>query len=231
MTAALYILARGVDDLFELVPIILVAAIAIVVSIIKKVAARKAEEAQRQHRQRPPEASAQGVRQVTHPRSGQTHRPPQHSRPQPGRTAGPAGPPTPPPIEPEVELAQQALRAMGLIPAEPQPSGAEQLVVLTPAEPASVRVEEELEVQRRRQSKLKAQRHKRLAAPKVPEADSAVIKGRTLQVRPSQEPAVTAWTGPSVDLSSPEKARRAIIFHEIFSAPKALRQGKEMWDV
>ena len=65
----------------------------------------------------------------------------------------------------------------------------------------------------------------------MPEADSAAIKGTILQVRPSQEAAHDLPTGPAVNLSSPERARRAIIFHEIFSAPKALRQGKEMWDV
>lgn len=231
MTAALYILARGGSDLFELVPIILFIVISIVVGIIQK-RARKAQEDQRfRAQQRPPEAPARAVRQVPHTRTGQTHRPPQRGRPQPGRTARPAGPPPVPPLEPGVEMAQQALRAMGLIPAEPEPSRAEQLVELTPAEPEPVRVEEELQMQRRRQEKLEAQRGKRLAAPKVPEADSAVIKGRTLQDRPDQEPGAGAATGPSVDLSSPERARRAIIFHEIFSAPKALRQGKEMWDV
>jgi len=211
--------------------IILFVVVSIVVGIIKKVGARKAEEAQRRRLQQPPEPPARAVRQVTHARSDQTHRPPQRGRPQPGRTAGPAEPPPAPPIQPEMELAQQALRAMGLIPAQPQPSGPEQLVMLTPAEPASVRVEEELQVQRRRQRKLEAQRGKRLAARKVPEADSAVIKGGLLQVRPDQKPGAGVRTGPSVDLSNAEKARRAIIFHEIFSAPKALRQGKEMWDV
>jgi len=33
-----------------------------------------------------------------------------------------------------------------------------------------------------------------------------------------------------VNLSSRSQARRAMLYHEIFSAPKALRSGKEMWD-
>ncbi len=209
MTAALHILARGEGDVIELAVIVLIVVVSIVVSIIKKVAASRAEEARRQ---RPQQA--------------------QPRRPQPGRTAGPAGPPpAPPQIGPDVEMAQQALRAMGLIPARPQPYEAEEAVVLTPVEPESIRVGEELELEHRRQRGQEAQRRKRLAARKVPEADSSTIEGTILHVRPSQEPGVTAWTGPSVDLSSPARARRAIIFHEIFSAPKALRQGKEMWDV
>ena len=33
-----------------------------------------------------------------------------------------------------------------------------------------------------------------------------------------------------INLSSHSQARRAMLYHEIFSAPKALRSGKEMWD-
>jgi len=34
----------------------------------------------------------------------------------------------------------------------------------------------------------------------------------------------------NVDLSGRGQARQAILYHEIFSSPKALRSGKEMWD-
>lgn len=228
MTATLHILARGARDLFELVPIILFVVISIVVGIIRKSAAQKAEQARRSGAEQPPKQPDRAARQAGHARSGQTGQ----AHPQPGRTTRPPGPPpAPPPIGLDVELAQQALRAMGLIPAGPQPSEAGQPVVLTPVEPASIRVEEELKLQRRRQRDLEAQRRKRLASRKVPEADSAAIEGRILQVRPDQEAAHDLPTGPAVNLSSAERARRAIIFHEIFSAPKALRQGKEMWDV
>jgi hypothetical protein len=39
-------------------------------------------------------------------------------------------------------------------------------------------------------------------------------------------------TGPAtaISLSSRETARQAMIYHEIFSSPKALRTDKEMWD-
>jgi len=33
-----------------------------------------------------------------------------------------------------------------------------------------------------------------------------------------------------VNLSDPAEARRAIVFHEIFAEPKALRRAPEMWD-
>jgi hypothetical protein len=34
-----------------------------------------------------------------------------------------------------------------------------------------------------------------------------------------------------LNLDNVQQARRAIVFHEIFSAPKALRKGSEMWDL
>ena len=224
MTATAHILADGARDLFELVPIILFVVIGIVVGIIRKSAAHKAEQARRSRAEQPPKQPDRAARQAGYARVGQ-------ARPQPGRTARPPGPPPAPPIGPDMELAQQALRAMGLIPAGPQPSEAGQPVVLTPVEPASIRVEEELKLQRRRQRDLEAHRRKRLAPRKATEAHFAAIEGRILQVRPDQEAQQDLPTGPVVNLSSAERARRAIIFHEIFSAPKALRQGKEMWDV
>ncbi len=36
--------------------------------------------------------------------------------------------------------------------------------------------------------------------------------------------------GARVSLTARDAARQAMIFHEIFSPPKALRTGKEMWD-
>ncbi|MCD6364932.1 MAG: hypothetical protein J7M14_03570, partial [Planctomycetes bacterium] len=38
-------------------------------------------------------------------------------------------------------------------------------------------------------------------------------------------------TRPSVDLSSRELLRNAIIYYEIFSPPKAMRHQREMWDI
>lgn len=44
----------------------------------------------------------------------------------------------------------------------------------------------------------------------------------------TEQPAVRMLL--EVDLSRRSQARQAIIYHEIFSPPKALRTGKEMWD-
>jgi len=238
MTATAHILADGARDLFELVPIILFVVLGIVVHSIKKRAARRAWEAQRQRPEQRPGQPAQSARQVTREQAGYGQRPqdggqPQPGRPQPGQTARPAGPPPAPPPRPDLELAREALRSMGLIVEQPTQRApqADQPVALTPVEPQTIRVEEELKLQRRRERKLDAQRRKRLAPRKVPEADSAAIEGRILKVRPGQEAAHDVATGVIVDLSRAESLRRAIIFHEIFSAPKALREGKEMWDV
>lgn len=240
MTAALDILADGVEDLFEFFFFVVIAVIFAVVSIIKKLGARRAEEARRRilqqrSQQRPQQQPKQPARRAPQATGVQAGRQPQPHRPQPQpgvRPARPAGPPpAPPQIGPDMELAQQALRAMGLMPARPQPSKAEEPIMLTPAEPESVRVDEALRQERRRQRDAEAQRRKRLASPRVAEADSAAIESRILKVHPGQGDAQDLPTGPAVDLSSADRARRAIVFHEIFSAPKALRRGKEMWDV
>ena len=44
----------------------------------------------------------------------------------------------------------------------------------------------------------------------------------------TEQPAVRTLL--EVDLSRRSQARQAMIYHEIFSSPKALRSGKEMWD-
>ena len=234
MTATAHILADGARDLFELVPIILFVVISIVVGILRKSAAQKAGQARRSHAEQ--EGREQPARRDGYARIGQVPqagRQPQPGRPHPGGTARPAGPPPAPPPRPDLELARETLRSMGLIVEQPtqQAPQAGQPVTLTPVEPQPIRVEEELRVQRRRERKLDADRRKRLAPRKVPEADSAAIEGRILHVRPGQEAAQDVPTGVIVDLSRADRARRAIIFHEIFSAPKALREGKEMWDV
>ena len=85
------------------------------------------------------------------------------------------------------------------------------------------------EEQRRRADELR--RQQRLTARKPPEADSEAIERRLTHLRPgSAEAEALRAFRRSVQLRTPEQARRAIIFHEIFSAPKALRQGPEMWD-
>ena len=64
------------------------------------------------------------------------------------------------------------------------------------------------------------------------EVDAAGIEKRLVSLHPLSAYTVedvTRVTGV-VDLSDPHKARTAIVLHEIFSSPKALRPPDEMWD-
>jgi len=45
------------------------------------------------------------------------------------------------------------------------------------------------------------------------------------------EASVAARESLLADLSTAEAARQAMIYHEVFSLPKALRQGKELWEM
>jgi len=53
------------------------------------------------------------------------------------------------------------------------------------------------------------------------------------RAKAEEDPYALAAGPEAIDLrlASGEQARRAILLHEILSAPKALRQGSEMWDV
>jgi len=97
-----------------------------------------------------------------------------------------------------------------------------------------VRVRQELHLQKQRRGKLEAQRRRRMSALGPPEADTAAREPRLRSIRPAAadvaQPAPTFVAGAGISLLRPGEARKAIIMHEILSAPKALRQDAEMWD-
>ena len=77
-------------------------------------------------------------------------------------------------------------------------------------------------------------------APRGPGSVQAVLEEAQVS-RPAPQPPVVAETPPEplepplavvdLDLTEADQARRAILYHEILSAPKSLRVGKEMWDL
>jgi hypothetical protein len=96
-----------------------------------------------------------------------------------------------------------------------------------------VRVSQELRMRQQRQSQIEADRQKRLAMRKSPESDSSAIEARLVSIRAAETdtaPRKIGTIGTIMQLDTPAAAKRAIIMHEIFSPPKALRQGGEMWD-
>jgi hypothetical protein len=118
---------------------------------------------------------------------------------------------------PEPTVIPQARRTRQPVPVAPQP----------------VRVSQELRQRQQRQSQLEADRQKRLATRRSPESDTNAIESRLVSVHPEEtvtEPGEIGEIDAIVELKTPADAKRAIILHEIFSPPKALRTGGEMWD-
>jgi hypothetical protein len=137
----------------------------------------------------------------TQPRQGQRTKPPVRQRP-------PA--PPRPPIE---ALAEQARRVFGVRQAPQAVPQAEQELVLEPAEAKPVR-----HVRRR----AKATRRKPGGLAEAGPAGTEARQPPPAQVGPTREVAL--------DLSRLDAARRAIIYHEVFSGPKALRGEPEPWE-
>jgi len=103
-----------------------------------------------------------------------------------------------------------------------------------PAAPEPVRVRDELRIQQQRRRQIEAERARRLAAPKSPQADTAAIEERVVSVEPAQGPAPPVPSlagGLDIGLLTPANARRAIVMHEILAPPKALRRDAEIWDL
>jgi hypothetical protein len=97
----------------------------------------------------------------------------------------------------------------------------------------TVRVAQELELRQQRQMQLEAERRQRMATRQSPEADTQLIEARLVSVPGGQraaEPEKTSEPELIPKLTNRSTAQQAMILHEIFSPPKALRQGGEMWD-
>ena len=111
--------------------------------------------------------------------------------------------------------------AMPIIVTEPQDEEVEQVV------------EEELRRQQQRLAREEAERRRRMAEPKPQVARRPSV----LSVQPKVKPTMAATAAGeverrvAVDLTDADVARRAIIYHEIFSGPKALRTETEIWDM
>jgi hypothetical protein len=92
-------------------------------------------------------------------------------------------------------------------------------------------VDEEMERQRQRMQTERSDREQRMAALAPQEADTAALISRLVHIRPG---ALAAHHGPSSRLLSLLKSggglRNALIYHEIFSAPKSIRQGQDIWE-
>jgi len=95
-------------------------------------------------------------------------------------------------------------------------------------------VEEEIRRLQSRLGKLEDLRRHRLSARVPPEAIAAEMKrGNAFPIGDGPTEPVPKRAAPivNVNLASTDMARMAIVYHEIFSMPKALRTENEMWDM
>jgi len=221
MSETVNILAADVGDLIEVGMIVLILLIMVISKIMGSILQKKM---QRREQERIEQARREGG-------------------------AGEAGLPGPPARQQPAgieEIARQVRDILGLPqdqpPARPEPPADQPPVRLAPptgvrlAEAPPVRVDDELRRDRQRMRKTEAQRRRRLAfeAPSEAdtEADTEAIAARLVSIRPK----AMAQAGPSapaaiVDLYGVDQARKAMMYYEIFSAPKALRQRPEMWEL
>jgi hypothetical protein len=206
--AAWHILASGDDGIAKLIGLVVVVAIAIISKVLKS----RDESTPPPRRQKPAGAPPVPRRKPTPERIA---------------TQSVAGTPLQPPVPRQQTDAQRKPVVPPRVhrkPAMPPPPPRQ-------GHPA-VRVGEELARQAQRMEAQQEQRDHRMATSAPAEADSAAIAAKLMHVRPKSADGVAAAVGGAVvvDLRSPQAARMAIVYHEIFSPPKALREGGEMWD-
>lgn len=248
------------SGLGELISIIIFL-IVVVVSILAKIGekrmhqtSREEVEEQRRRREATERAAAQqrqspGQPPQPIPTHGARRYPPIPQR----QPAGPQVTPAPQPIPSQAVRRYPPMpqrRAPGMVPPQPpapqvfpslqtgpmvqgEPTAAQPPPPL--GEPPPRTVEQEIVLLQSRLAKLERVRKKRFTALVSPEADTAAIEARLISIRPairSRVPEVAALrAAPTVDLADRDKARAAIVLHEIFSRPLAMRSQPEMWDV
>ncbi len=142
------------------------------------------------------------------------------------KTAKPKTPPARPGARKQTPQSRRAQRAQRAQPTQPPPVRQQESAEKT------VRVAQEMQLRQQRQAQLEAERSQRMATRQSPEADTQAIEARLVSVPGGARPMETEQIGkPGIpELTTRSAAQQAMILHEIFSPPKALRQGDEMWD-
>jgi len=133
------------------------------------------------------------------------------------------GQPPPPPRRPQQDrrLAQEVRRTLGLQPAQDAAEPPLPAVTQTAQPEPIALLQQETRPRRPRRDLPAGRRLARKARNRVGTLESAA---------PAEPTTAEARRLSKVHLADPMNARQAIIYHEIFSAPKALRQEPEMWD-
>lgn len=209
MTHPWHMLAEGsdLDKLIQFLPWLAILVIGFIIKMVTSAARQKQAQEQKKRwdeidGERAEAQRQQPQRQASQPQTG--------SSPQPQRTPHPS---------PAEQVIQTLRQAMG-IPDQPPGASGPQPAVLQPAgAPAAAQVQ-----RRRRPSRGRTQGEPELQVARLSEPGPARI------AEEAPGPGPTPPAGIGLDLTDAERARQAIIYHEVFSAPKALRKGTEMWD-
>ena len=213
MTEMPYVMLAKSESMVELIAVAVFIAISVIGAIVQKAAKERESKQEREKRAGRSEGSAPAPRPRYKPLTEQPARK--------GKAEGADGSRR---QEAARQLRNARQRSALQNPKAPEPAPRQQ--------PATV--EDEVLQQRRRLAKVQAERKRRLAARKPPEADTAAIESRLVHVAPGVAAAaetLPTGTGMRETLASADRARTAMIFHEIFSSPKALRRGPEMWEL
>ncbi len=236
------ILAKGSSKLINTLVTVGLIAIWVVSMFMKREREKTARQAEQERQRRDAEQAGEPSA-----RQGDQQRPAQQAKlypPMPTGKAQPFGrepvklqpvrrepiPVSPPPIRRQapVPVFPAPLRAQ-TAPRTPAPKP--QVQTKSPARPKPRTVHEEIT---RLQSKLRKLEHlsvSNLEMEPSPEADTAAIESRLLSIRAAKTgQGIAGNSFIAVNLLNPTNARNAIIMHEIFSPPKALRDQDELWD-
>ena len=198
-----YILLAEVDEFFKILPLLVFVAIGVIGKILQK-AAKRAQEQEQQKKAQPEAQKRRAPRRLTE--APAVRRPPRQTV--------------------AAQLRERIKR--------PQQK-------VAPAEPAVLGVGvRDADLHRVQQLRQKQQlRQRRLSELEMDEAetkaDTEAIVSRLVSIAPaaktpSAEEAATDMA-VGLNLRDADALRRAIIYHEIFSAPKAMRQEREIWEL
>lgn len=241
------ILAAGIGDESQLIILVALAVISVIGAIVKKI--RERPQQQTQQPQLPPQARQQPA-QAQRPAQAS---PPHAARAEPTPAPGPQRRPgmaveqmrramaealgielEPPPQRPQPSAPRQAAPPAPRHAAAPQRSGAMQRARRQVSPPKPGRAPAEAPHEAVAQHHLRGQLQEQSAASTQPQqAEQLRTAMQAEQLRAAMHAQQTEEfpVAVEVDLLNAQKARRAIICHEVFAQPKCLRQDPDLWDM
>ncbi|MFP3936702.1 MAG: hypothetical protein ACLFVW_00080 [Phycisphaerae bacterium] len=238
------ILAQGEGaEWVQVVFVLLVVAASAIWSWLRKTAERRADEEDLQRRRQQQGQQGASGEQADQKRykpipPRQQQSPAHREQRRPAPTAQQQQRPLQPPPRPAPQAQSQtpeALRAAQTVRQQQLANMRQQEAERRRRQREAIRQQQQkqLELKRRRHAVQQRTATRRRKTASKSSAGLAKLRGLTgMGGRSSTRPA--GQEGPrsfGVSLGSTADARRAMVYHEIFSRPKALRRGPELWDI